>query len=434
MKILKAIKDQTESALPKEIRHMSIMVCVFMLGRGLWPEMYLGIYIQSLVHYARLVGILGAVLSAIKLALCIPIGYLDDKVDEQILLTIGKLLYVASGLCNFLAWFLHMPIFLIAGIVLCGFASPIFFTTSYAIIRKKTTADQATKAFGLFNSCVRWWDVIWALIISLVANQLPMQYMFLFLAFFALITISRVKKPQEENREKITDTLLHESDVYKQIEEDMSQYNRTMYMTLGLQIMYGLINNIALLFVPLMASLHHMNLSQIAILFAISYAPQMGSYYLSNIRRNHNKFVVSCCAFLLIGFLLWLFAMTETFSIGFVIMLAIGTLLATINPLISGFISIITQARHRAEITGVQEFCTRTGEVTWSLIMAVAIASEGIQNWFTIISIIIICVSIVLLSVHKHFKLPTLPRYTKQKFYILNNIEKFSHKLLHMRG
>jgi hypothetical protein len=26
-----------------------------------------------------------------------------------------------------------------------------------------------------------------------------MQYMFLFLAFFALITISRIKKPQEEN-------------------------------------------------------------------------------------------------------------------------------------------------------------------------------------------------------------------------------------------
>ena len=211
----------------------------------------------------------------------------------------------------------------------------------------------------------------------------------------------------------------------------MGQYNKTMYMTLILQIMYGIINNMTLLFVPIMASINHMSLSQIAILFAVSYIPQTGSYGLSNIRKKHNKFVVSCVALLLIGILLRVFSMTEQFSVLMAIMLGIGTLLATINPLISGFISSITQARHKAEITGVQEFCTRTGEITGSIIMAITAAIGGMQTGFMITSIGIIVISSILLTIHKHFKLPELPRYTKQKFYILSLVEKFSHNLLH---
>lgn len=432
MKVIDTIQT-TKTAIPREIIHMSIMIFIFMLWRGLGPDVFLGIYIEKIIPYIWIVGVIGAILSWVKLALCIPIGYLDDKVDENILLIVSKLLYAASAICNFFAWLLNIPILLIIGIVLCGLASPIFFTTSYAIIRKLTNADNATKAFGLFNSCLRWGEVIGALTISLVANNLPIHYMFLFLAFFALVTINwkRNNNSQINDREKIADTLLHETDIYEKIEHDLRQYNKTMYMTLILQIMYGIINNMTLLFVPIMASINHMSLSQIAILFAVSYIPQVGSYGLSNIRKKYNKFVVSCLALLLIGILLWLFSMTEQFSMLMVIMLGIGTLLATINPLISGFISSITQARHKAEITGVQEFCTRTGEITGSIIMAITAAIGGMQTGFMITSIGIIAISSILLTIHKHFKIPELPRYTQQKFYILGVIEKFSHKLLH---
>lgn len=431
--IEKKLNGNETISLPKEIRHMSIMVFLFMLWWGLGPDVYLGIYIEKIIPYAWIVGIIWALLSGVKLALCIPIGYLDDKVDEKILLTISKTLYATSGICNFLAGFLHMPILLIIGIILNGLASPIFFTTSYAIIRKTTTAAQATKAFGLFNSCLRWGDVIGALLISLIANKLPIQYMFLCMVFFAIITIPRQKKQSSQinNREKITDTLLHETQVYSTIEHDMAQYNKTMYMTLILQVMYGMINYITLLFVPIMASIHNMDLSQIAILFAIAYIPQTGSYYLSSIWKNYNKFIVSCCALLCIGLLLWLFSMTENFIVLCGIMLAIGTLLATINPLISGFISSITQARHLAEITGVQEFCTRIGEIIGSLAMAIAIAIEGMQNGFIAIATCIIIANIILVSIHKEFQLPTISRYTKQKFLMYNIIEKFSHRILH---
>ena len=107
-----------------------------------------------------------------------------------------------------------------------------------------------------------------------------MHYMFLFITAFALITINWRKRYTNpgDDIEKITDTLLHETDIYTKIEHDMGQYNKTMYMTLILQVMYGLINNITLLFVPIMAKINHMSLSQIAILFAVSYIPQMASY------------------------------------------------------------------------------------------------------------------------------------------------------------
>lgn len=136
-----------------------------------------------------------------------------------------------------------------------------------------------------------------------MADKLPMHYMFLCIAFFAIITINRKRRYTNtaDDLEKITDTLLHETDIYTTIEHDMKQYNKTMYMTLILQIMYGLINYITLLFVPIMAKVNHMSLSQIAILFAVSYIPQMASYGLSNIRKNYNKFIVSCTALILVG-------------------------------------------------------------------------------------------------------------------------------------
>lgn len=432
-KKLEKEKNNITGQIPQEIRHMSIMIFLFMLWWGLGPDIYLGIYIEKIIPYAWIVGIIWALLSGVKLALCIPIWYLDDKIDENILLKISKLLYAISALCNFWAGFLHIPTLLILGIVINGLASPIFFTTSYAIIRKKTTAEEATKSFALFNSCLRWGDVVGALIIATVADKLPMHYMFLFITAFALITINWRKRYTNpgDDLEKITDTLLHETDIYTKIEHDMGQYNKTMYMTLILQVMYGLINNITLLFVPIMAKINHMSLSQIAILFAVSYIPQMASYWLSSIRKNYNKFIVSCTALILVGICLWMFAITDTFSILFGIMLIIGVLLATINPLISGFISSITQARHRAEITGVQEFCTRTGEIIWSLIMAVTIAIEGMQHGFMIVAIAISVISMILLTIHKNFKIPTISRQTKEKFFILNMIEKFSHKILH---
>lgn len=419
------------------VQHMCMMIFIFTLGRWLGADMYLGIYINTLVPAERIVWVIAAILAGTKLLFSIPAGYINQNINNKYTLIVSKWLYVITGILYFLAGATGQRWIILIAVVCNGIANPLLYTGYYTLIREYSSPEQATKSFALFHTCMQMGYIVWAIIISIWWANIPLQYMFLAIAGTSLLTLmSNTKSLENTNnkrREAIEESIMHETHVYEKVANDLKEYNETLYMTLIMQMLYGCIDYISMIFIPLIAADHNLSLSQIAIIFALNRAPHIASLLLSNALHKNikNTFVVTTIIVTILWSLMAMIGFTKDFTIISIGATLIGLGLATIRPILLWFISSITQARHRAEIVWVQEFCTRIGEIVWSSAIAIGTAIGGLGESFFILWSTIIIVSMWLAARSSAFRIPLLPRYTKQKFRVLNIIEKFSHKLLH---
>lgn len=88
------------------------------------------------------------------------------------------------------------------------------------------------------------------------------------------------------------------------------------------------------------------------------------------------------------------------------LVLTISLCLAIVRPLILGFISQLIQARHRAEITGVQEMVTRLGEVIGSVGFGLIAFYSTVQFGFLVLGILLLIISLGIFMQQRYFQLP----------------------------
>jgi len=414
--------------LPIVVKRMALSVFIFVLWRWLGADIFFGIYIEQIIDKIWIVWFLWAVLAAAKLSLSIPVAYINDKINPKYLLVLSKCMYIFAWLAYFWAGILQSPTLIIIAVVLNGLASPILFTTNMNIIRTQTDSQQATWAFALFHTVFQWGFFIGALAIAGIVDKIPLHYVFLGIVVFSFISMIiniTIPIPEEKWLRKTIDTYILHQNVYKKVRQDLKSYNITLYITLFLQFLYGIIDYIWFLFIPLLWLSNNLTLWQIALIFAIMRIPHLLSIYFAGVLDKYNKFMVVCLSYVCIGIVLWWLAFTQNFLGILLLSLAIAVGLSLTRPIILWFIGQLVEVRHKAEITGVQETFTRTGEIVWSIGFALIAQYSTIQRWFFVVGILFILVAIGILLQQHLFVLPRTSLAASVKHTVLNIFETF---------
>jgi len=416
--------------LPIVVKRMALSVFIFVLWRWLGADIFFGIYIEQIIDKIWIVWLLWAVLAAAKLSLSIPVAYINDKINPKYLLVLSKFMYILAWLAYFWAGILQSPTLIIIAVVLNGLASPILFTTNMNIIRTQTDSHQATSAFALFHTAFQGGFFVGAIAIAWIVDMIPLYYVFLgtvVFSFISMIINITIPIPEEKWLRKTIDTYILHQNVYKKVRQDLKSYNITLYITLFLQFLYGIIDYIWFLFIPLLWLSNNLTLGQIALIFAIMRIPHLLSIYFAGMLDKYNKFIVVCMSYICIGIVLWWLAFTNNFFGILLLSLAIAVGLSLTRPIILWFIGQLVEVRHKAEITGVQETFTRTGEIVWSIGFALIAQYSTIQRGFFIVGVLFILIAIGILLQQHLFVLPKIWLTTSIKNTVLNIFETFEH-------
>ncbi len=432
MWILASIQEAIDNVkqLPESVKHMMVSIFFFVLWWWLGADIFFGIYTEQIIDKIWIVWLMWSILAVAKLSLSIPVGYINDKINPKYLLIISKWLNIICGLAYFAAWLLQSPIILIIAVLLNGFASPILFTTNMNVIRRETTNEQATTAFGLFHTVFQWGYFIGAIIISFFIDSIPLHFAFLGIVVFSFISMiinTTIPIENETWLRKTIDTYLLHQNVYKKVRQDLKNYNITLYITLFLQFLYGIIDYIWFLFIPILWLYNDLSLWQIALIFAIMRIPHMLAIYFAWVFKKYNQFLIVCTTYIGIWIILWWLSITNNFIGILILSLIIAAWLAVLRPIILGFISKLVDIRHKAEITGVQETVTRMGEIFGAIGFALIAQYSTIQRWFFIVWILLILLAIATLLQQHLFVLPKRSVWSSIKHTVFNIVETFWH-------
>jgi MFS family permease len=339
-------------------------------------------------------------------------------------------MYMLAWLAYFSAGILQSPTLIILAVMLNGLASPVLFTTSMNIIRTQTTSQQATSAFALFHTAFQGGFFIGALAIAWIVDSIPLYYVFLGIIVFSFISMIiniTIPIPEEKWLRKTINTYIIHQNVYKKVWQDLKNYNITLYITMFLQFLYGIIDYIGFLFIPLLWLSNDLTLGQIALIFAIMRIPHLLSIYFAGMLDKYNKFIVVCTSYIAIGGVLWWLAFTHSFTGILLLSLAIAVGLSLTRPIILWFIGQLVETKHKAEITGVQETFTRTGEIVWSIGFALIAQYSTIQRGFFVVGVLFILIAVGILLQQHLFVLPKLSITTSIKNTVGNIFETFEH-------
>lgn len=187
---------------------------------------------------------------------------------------------------------------------------------------------------------------------------------------------------------------------YTQTFHQFNHYWSKLKHGLILEAVYGLSNYIGFIFIPLIASQHHLNLSQIALIFAAMRFPFFFSFEFSILAEHsslHRYLASRLCA------LAWLFIVIA-YASGFLMILSttflIAICLAALRPVLGAYISRHMSHHHAGQITGLQEFFSRFWEVWGSLIFGLIASIWSMSVAFIIISVIIALISFITYRMH----------------------------------
>ncbi|MDR0860928.1 MAG: MFS transporter [Candidatus Peribacteria bacterium] len=194
LKILKHHAKKLTEGLPIQIRFISFSLFLFMIGWGLGTDTFFSLYVQGIIGNPWGITAIGTILALAKLALVIPIGNLNDRMNIKYLLLIGKILYVFCAVLFFFAGLMMSRELLILATLLNGFASATTFTTYRSYYGKTANKHNQTQIFGAYFSSSNGAQILGALISALLVSYLELPFMYFFVAIFALISLLQDQK------------------------------------------------------------------------------------------------------------------------------------------------------------------------------------------------------------------------------------------------
>lgn len=174
----------------------------------------------------------------------------------------------------------------------------------------------------------------------------------------------------------------------KRIANLLRNYTSKMYVALGSVFLVNLLNYVGFLFIPIVAVANHLNLSQIAIIFAIMKAPYLVNIFTGKFGDKYNKKLLISLLLIFISFFYILLGIYDNFLIILGLTFAISLGIALLNPLTSALVSSYTQQKDKGAMTGAKDFVSKMGEITGSLGFGTIIALIGIKTGFIVIGIV----------------------------------------------
>jgi MFS family permease len=120
-----------------------------------------------------------------------------------------------------------------------------------------------------------------------------------------------------------------------------------MYVALGSIFLVSLLNYVGFLFIPIVAVANQLNLSQIAIIFAVMRIPYLINIFAGKLGDKYNKKLLISMILIFMSFFYVLLGLHDSFIVILVLTFAISLGIALLNPLTSALISSYTQQKDK---------------------------------------------------------------------------------------
>ncbi len=393
-------------SVPLSIRMVSLSVFLFIFGRWLWGDTFFSIYLKTIVDNVFWVAIIGAILPFIKMFFSISVGELDDHSDIRSVIFVSKAFYILTSIAFFFAGISHSVVLLIIAVILNAIGSWALITSYQSMVRKYTTREKRTVAFGLYFSSANFAYVIGGLIAAVLIRYVDLPHLYLFVWLFALISFLTDAKLPHLSKKKIKQFLGKESFLHQFFREAFSFValrkaitalktpdDKRIYQALGFEFLYNILNYVGFLFVPIIALQHNLSLSQIAIIFALMRFPYVLGFFSWEFADRYNKKKMMFTILMFMAILYMLLWLTTGFVSIIVVSFGISLGLAMIRPIISALISDYSNPNAGGKITWIGEFVGKFGEVFWALVFGIISAVLGMNNSFVLIGILLFIIA-----------------------------------------
>jgi MFS family permease len=194
----------------------------------------------------------------------------------------------------------------------------------------------------------------------------------------------------------------------KRILSLLKSYHAQMYVALGSVCLVNFLNYAGFLFIPIIAIANHLNLSQIAILFAVMKAPYLVNIFLGKRGDKYNKKLIIALILVFMSLFYIMLGINDDFWMILLLTFAISLAISLLNPLTSALVSSYTHQQHKGVMTGAKDFIAEIGEMLGSLGFGAVIALIGIKTGFIVIGIALFALGMYLfmkkLLQHYHSK------------------------------
>lgn len=384
--------------IPLLVKLMFWNMSLLRFWRGIGINMYYSVYLKWLFDNLIVVSVLWSLLALIKLAFSIPTGILDNKMNSKTILIVGKWLFIVAGVLYFIAGFFSIPRLVIIAIIAQGIWTPMVFNTNQFLIRKLVPINISSETFWLFFSFYQTGYLIAALITAaLMYFKLPIEYFFLIASVFSVLTLLHNTKTKKVDKHGLFYEIKHDvlkKDLYSKVLGHLKDKTPGLKIMLLIQGLHWLLYYVSFMFIPLLALSKNMTLIDIALIFAVMRIPHSLTFYIEALFKNRWEFLVTIGCFILCAISLICLAIFPGFWVMLIFSFIMSTLTALSRPMISGIISKLIKPKEYAEVTGVQDFITRFGEIIGYLVFGIVSHYIGMSLGFVSISIAIILVSL----------------------------------------
>lgn len=366
-------------SIPISVKLISFSLFLFMLWWGLGADAFFSLYLEKIVQNVFLVAIIAATLPLCKMFFSLSIGELNDHTDFKRVLFIGKILYTICGILFFVAGLFHSPLILFIAVIFNGFANATLFTTYETYIHLVNIAQDGRDSRGLYFSSINAAYVLWAIVSYFLVQFVPLEYLYLFIVLFSIISLGTDKMIPILSFRKVK-RFLAEWDFFKMFFREVfsfgplqrtyaavKQYPRSLYYVLGFEFLFNVLNYIWFLFIPLASAQNNLSLGHIALIFAAMRLPYISNFLTTGRTSRYHKKQFILFSFLFMAILYGAFAFNTSFWGTMILSFGISMILATIRPLISALLWENTDHTHVGQITWIQHFIGTFGNVVWAL-------------------------------------------------------------------
>lgn len=392
-------------AIPISVKLISFSLFLFTLGWWLGADTFFSLYLEVVVKNVFLVSIIAAILPLSKMFFSLPIGELDDHTDLKRVLFISKILYSICWVLFFWAGFFHSPWILLWAVVFNGFANATLFTTYEAYIHLVNRSHDDRTSWGLYFSSINAAYVIWAIISYFLVQFIPLEYLYLFIVLFSIVSLTTDKMIPILSFRKARKVLVEWNFLklffkevfsfgpFKRTYTLIKTYPKSLFYILGFEFLFNLLNYIWFLFIPLVSTENHLSLSQVALIFAAMRLPYLSNLFTAGRTSRYHKKQFILISFLFMAILYGAFAFNTSFWGTMILSFGISMILATIRPLISTLLSENTDQKHAGQITGIQHFVGTFGNVIWALGFGILSKYVGMEYGFLFVGLFLFILS-----------------------------------------
>ena len=383
-----------DRSLPEGVRMFAWVRAIRWIGWGL-GESLLPVFILMFSKTFAEMGLFSATVDIASLLSLPLIGTWADRLPAKRLVAWSLLIYPLVGLSYFLAGAVGLAIFVVLARVVNGFAWELENIGIATYYRRSTPSQKMAFAFGYLDT---WSHVAWigaSLVGIVLILFLPIHYLLLGIAPFALIAYLLLRKVPED---KVTATVSKPPSFWTSYGQTLVEWRtwNTRLWLLSLLIIFGsLINALMYFFVPIDAYLAGANLPMIILITILGALPALFGSKLGRLTdpRDKNWMIslgLGATAVVSTGL-----ALFPQYGFKLLAVILMGIILELFYVAESSLITTLGPAETYGRRGGAFESINVLGDMVAPIIIGVALDMMGFANLSYVIAFLAVILTVV---------------------------------------